>query len=118
MEDSYVYMIRCGDGSLYTGIAKDLGRRLAQHCGLKGGGAKYTGSHGVAGLEAAFAAKSWAEAARLEYAIKQLRKSRKEELVKNPQLVHTLFAERLPDCHYRPVETQRLHELNALCTNE
>jgi putative endonuclease len=27
----FVYILRCGDGSLYTGIAKDLERRLAQH---------------------------------------------------------------------------------------
>lgn len=27
----FVYVLRCGDGSLYTGIAKDVSRRLAQH---------------------------------------------------------------------------------------
>lgn len=39
----YVYMLRCGDGSLYTGITTDVPRRLRQH--QAGKGAKYTRSH-------------------------------------------------------------------------
>ena len=38
-----VYILRCGDGSLYTGIAKDVGARLEQH--RKGKGAAYTRTH-------------------------------------------------------------------------
>ena len=38
-----VYILQCGDGSLYTGITNDLGARLIQH--QKGKGAKYTRSH-------------------------------------------------------------------------
>ena len=37
---SYVYVLRCGDGSLYTGWTNDLTRRLAAH--QSGKGAKYT----------------------------------------------------------------------------
>ena len=39
----YVYMLACGDGSLYTGIAVDVEKRLLQH--QSGAGAKYTRSH-------------------------------------------------------------------------
>ena len=39
----YVYMLSCGDGSLYTGIAADVEKRLRQH--QSGAGAKYTRSH-------------------------------------------------------------------------
>lgn len=39
----YVYMLRCGDDSLYTGITTDLPRRLQAH--QAGKGAKYTRSH-------------------------------------------------------------------------
>ena len=39
----YVYMLRCGDGSLYTGYTDDVERRLAVHQSGKGG--KYTRSH-------------------------------------------------------------------------
>lgn len=35
-----VYMLKCGDGSLYTGITTDMARRLAEH--QSGNGAKYT----------------------------------------------------------------------------
>ena len=38
-----VYILRCGDGSLYTGIAKDVSARLARHC--QGKGAAYTRTH-------------------------------------------------------------------------
>jgi predicted GIY-YIG superfamily endonuclease len=38
-----VYILRCGDGSLYTGIAKDLARRLEQH--RAGRASRYTRSH-------------------------------------------------------------------------
>lgn len=40
----FVYIARCADGSLYTGVARDVERRLAQH--NAGRGAKYTRSRG------------------------------------------------------------------------
>lgn len=40
---NYVYMLRCGDGSLYTGWTVDLEKRLKQHSAGKGG--SYTRSH-------------------------------------------------------------------------
>lgn len=72
----YVYMLRCGDGSLYTGYTDDVQRRLAVH--QSGKGAKYTRSH--APVELAY----WEElpdrsmALRREAAIKKL--SRKQKL--------------------------------------
>lgn len=39
----YVYLLRCGDGSLYTGSTSDVARRVAAH--RAGKGAKYTRSH-------------------------------------------------------------------------
>ena len=38
----WVYMLECGDGSLYTGVAKDIDKRLAEH--QKGTASKYTRS--------------------------------------------------------------------------
>ncbi len=37
-----VYMLQCADGTLYTGIARDLDRRLRQHNGELAGGPRYT----------------------------------------------------------------------------
>ncbi|WP_286239578.1 GIY-YIG nuclease family protein [Neptuniibacter halophilus] len=42
MADWFVYILRCADGSLYTGVTTDLQRRLRQHNGELVGGAKYT----------------------------------------------------------------------------
>ena len=38
----HVYILRCADGSLYTGVARDLQRRLLQHNGELAGGSRYT----------------------------------------------------------------------------
>lgn len=38
----HVYIVRCADGSLYTGVATDVERRVAQHNGELAGGARYT----------------------------------------------------------------------------
>jgi putative endonuclease len=38
----HVYILECADGSLYTGIATDLERRLRQHNGVQAGGPRYT----------------------------------------------------------------------------
>ncbi|MCV6590424.1 MAG: GIY-YIG nuclease family protein [Marinobacterium sp.] len=38
----YIYMVRCVDDTLYTGITTDLRRRIAQHNGVRSGGARYT----------------------------------------------------------------------------
>lgn len=97
---SYIYMIRCQDHSIYTGITKNLERRMEEH---KSGGkeaAKYTKAHGFLRLEAVFEAASWSEAARLEYAIKRLNRQEKEELIKNPVSINELFMERLSGCHF------------------
>ncbi|MEE4662100.1 MAG: GIY-YIG nuclease family protein [Halieaceae bacterium] len=37
-----VYLLRCADGTLYTGVTRDLPRRLRQHNGELAGGARYT----------------------------------------------------------------------------
>lgn len=76
MKQWCVYILRCGDGTLYTGMTDDFERRLAAH--RSGRGAKYTRGRGP--LEPVFreACGSMSEALKREYAIKQL--SRKEKL--------------------------------------
>ena len=77
--DWYVYMLRCEDGSLYTGIASDVEKRFAMH--KSGHGAKYTRSHppvAVVYCEEPCADKS--AALRREAAIKKLPRAKKLEL--------------------------------------
>lgn len=73
----FVYMLRCADGTLYTGITTDIDRRLAEHNGEGGLGARYTRSRRPVILAYSEPAASRAEASRREAAIKQLDRMRK-----------------------------------------
>lgn len=77
----HVYIIRTRSGALYTGIATDVGRRLKEHEGPSGRGAKYLRSRGP--LEVVYTAEvgGRATALGLERSIKALPKRKKEALV-------------------------------------
>ena len=76
-----VYILRCADGSLYTGIATDVERRLAEHNGAGRSGARYTRARRPVVLVYREAADSRAAACRREAAIKRLGKADKERLI-------------------------------------
>ena len=67
----YTYMLRCQDGSLYTGITTDLNRRFREHSCGSAVGAKYTKSHAPITIEAAWSSKDRSLASSLEYQIKK-----------------------------------------------
>jgi predicted GIY-YIG superfamily endonuclease len=75
----YVYILKCGDGSLYTGIAVDVQRRLRQH--QSGKGAKYTRSHLPVSLVYQEAQPDKPSALRREMAIKALTRPQKLKLI-------------------------------------
>ncbi len=81
MDSWHLYLIRAGDGSLYTGIAKDVERRLAEHVCAAGKGAKYLRGRGP--FELAFRTRigSHTLALKAENRIKRLTKTRKESLI-------------------------------------
>jgi predicted GIY-YIG superfamily endonuclease len=66
----WVYILECGDGTLYTGVTTDLARRLAAH--RAGRGARYTRGRGRLRLRWSAAAASHGEALQREAAIKRL----------------------------------------------
>jgi len=74
----FVYILRCGDGSLYTGIAKDIARRLAQH--RAGRASRYTRARLPVDLVWSLEVESWSAALREELRIKSLPRNRKEAL--------------------------------------
>jgi len=76
----YVYMVRCSDGTLYTGIAKDLKKRLEAHNSGRDG-ARYTRSRRPVTLVYAQQVESQSAAASLEYRIKKMPRSKKKALV-------------------------------------
>jgi len=74
-----VYVLRCGDGSLYTGIARDAQARLAQH--REGKGARYTRGRGPLALVYAETVSGRSEALKREVQIKRLSRPEKEQLI-------------------------------------
>ena len=72
-------MLRCGDGSLYTGIAKDLERRLTQH--RAGRASRYTRGRLPVALVWSREMEAWGDALREEIRIKALSRAGKEALV-------------------------------------
>lgn len=78
----YVYMLRCGDGTLYTGITDDVERRLAAH--RSGKGAKYTRGRGPLELVYTEEQPDKSAALRREVQIKKLRREQKEALIAKP----------------------------------
>ena len=80
MRDCYVYILRCADGSLYTGWTNDPDRRLAAH--NAGKGAKYTRSRLPVERVYCEACASREEALRREIEIKRLTRQQKEALIR------------------------------------
>lgn len=74
-----VYILRCADGSLYTGIARDTRKRLEQH--NSGKGAKYTRSRRPVELVYAEPALDKSAALRREIEIKRLSHTEKQTLI-------------------------------------
>lgn len=72
----YVYMVRCADNSLYSGITTDLSRRLTEHNAAKGG-ARYTRARQPVTLHYYELAGNRAAAAKRELALKKMRHGRK-----------------------------------------
>ena len=82
MSNWYLYLIRCRDGSLYTGITTDVARRFAEHRGQGAGGAKYLKGRGPLELVMRKKMGSRSLALRVERKVKKLPKARKEKLLK------------------------------------
>ena len=87
----WVYMIRADDHSLYTGVTTDVERRLAEHSGPYRGAKALKGKRNLK-LVYSFAAADQSQALKLEYAIKQLPKARKEALVAGQLPISELLA--------------------------
>lgn len=76
-----VYIVRCADGSLYTGIASDAARRVEEHNGSDLLAAKYTRARRPVVLVYQESCHDRGEAARREHAIKSLRRCEKLALI-------------------------------------
>lgn len=79
-----VYLARCSDGTLYTGVTTNPERRLAEH--NSGCGASYTRSRVPVVMVYSEPASDRSGALRREHAIKRLTRAEKEDLVKRTPL--------------------------------
>ncbi|MGX6592574.1 GIY-YIG nuclease family protein [Cetobacterium ceti] len=89
MRNWYIYLLRCKDNSLYTGITTDVERRFKEH--REGKGAKYTKAKGVINIEKVFSVENKSTALKLEYKIKKLTKKYKEILIKYDKSIVDFF---------------------------
>ncbi|HJT25177.1 MAG TPA: GIY-YIG nuclease family protein [bacterium] len=83
-DDWYLYVAECADGSYYTGIAKDVKKRIETH--NTGKGAKYTSTHGPVKLLFQEPQANYSAALRREFQVKSLSKDRKIRFVQGEKL--------------------------------
>ena len=96
----YIYVLRCTDQSLYTGITNDIQKRFEEH--RSGKGARYTRMHRPIRIEAVWSCKSRSDALRLEYRIKHLSKKKKEMLIKDVSLLDNFLSDVVQCEIYKP----------------
>ena len=77
----YLYILRCGDGSLYTGITTDVEARLETH--RSGKGAKYTRGRGPLELVYREECEDHSQALKRELAVKAMSREEKQKLIKS-----------------------------------
>ncbi len=90
---AYVYLLLCGDGSIYTGAAKDLVKRMKAHLGAGKAAAAYTRAKGAKELLCAFRAEGYADALKGEYRMKKMSRPEKEALIRDPSLIAAVVAD-------------------------
>lgn len=89
MPDWYLYIVRCRDGSLYTGIATDVERRMADHLANKG--AKYLRGRGPLKLVFTKKVGKKGRALKVEHQVKRLPRHKKETLIKTGAGIEALL---------------------------
>ncbi len=98
----YIYMLRCEDNSIYTGITTNVEQRMEEHFS-KVNCAKYTYSHTAKKLEGVWKTENRVLASKLEYRIKKLTKAQKESLIVKNNLKE-LWNEELECDKYKRLE--------------
>ena len=78
---NYVYILKCGDNTLYTGWTNNLEKRFEDHC--EGRGAKYTKGRGPLEIVYQEVFENKVDAMKREYAIKKLTRKEKDILVES-----------------------------------
>ena len=91
VEEWTVYILKCGDGTYYTGITKDLDKRTEEH--RSGKGAKYLRGRGPLEMVLQRKIESHSLALKYEIKIKKLSRPEKIKLIANPSRITKLLNE-------------------------
>lgn len=102
----YIYIIRCEDNSLYTGITTDLDRRMREHIERGKKCAKYTCTRHAKKMETAWRTSDRIRASKLEYYIKTLTKIQKEELIANPKKLQEFLPDKIEYKDYMNIKLE------------
>lgn len=96
-----IYILRCEDESLYTGITTNMQRRYQEHFLKLNKGAKYTHSHSVKKIEAIWTCETRSLAAKLEYWLKTLTKYKKEMIIQDNYYLDIYLKEKINPTLYQ-----------------
>ena len=112
----FVYMLLCRDGSIYTGTARSLEKRMRDHFEKTAAVAAYTRAHPPRRLLAVWECESYSGALRAEAAIKRLSRQEKLALIAAPEGLTRERFPRLLEEPYRPIpaDDARRFEVAAL----
>ena len=91
MLDWHLYLVRCHDGSLYTGITIDVARRFEEHQENKGAVAKYLRGRGPLMLVFQKKLGGRSLALSVESKVKKLSKARKEEMIRDNTRIEVII---------------------------
>lgn len=94
----YIYIIRCENNYLYTGITTDIQRRFNEHQTDKKRGAKFTRINPPLKIEIVWKTNNRSTATKLEYAIKSLSKQTKEDLISKKKTIYSIWGEKFMSC--------------------
>lgn len=81
----YVYVIRCADDSLYSGITTDVVRRMGEHRSKSPAAARYTRAHGATDLVGLWRCVGRSLASRLEWRLHHMTRAQKLGLLDGPE---------------------------------
>jgi putative endonuclease len=106
----FVYILKCKDNSLYTGIASDINRRIRQHLNLIKGGAKYTRSHRVVSVELLLECDDSSACRKMECAIKKLSKPEKNDIISSKEILNRFIEENFSESEFRYIDRTDLND--------
>lgn len=86
-----IYMVMGRDKKIYTGITTDIARRFEEHQGNGTKGAKFLRGRGPLTLLVVMPVGSQRHALRLEYQVKRLSRSKKEDIIQEPAILASLI---------------------------